>query len=55
MLGSRSGLESAFQLISKVFDGVESSSSPPNSQPFVYGPHCVPGGTVMLKQERAFP
>ena len=55
-------LQSAFQLIPKVFDGVEVSSLEATvmffhtdyDKPLLYGPRFVNGGILMLKQERAF-
>ena len=59
----RSGSQSAFQFILKVFDGVDVRAlcGPVKffhtdlDSPFLYGPHFVHRGIVMLKQERAFP
>uniref|UniRef100_A0A0E9RCL1 Uncharacterized protein n=1 Tax=Anguilla anguilla TaxID=7936 RepID=A0A0E9RCL1_ANGAN len=33
--------------------GRSCSSTPILTKPFLYGPHCVSGGFVMLKQEKA--
>ena len=57
----RSGLQSAFQFIPQVFNGVEvrALSRPVKffhtdfNKPFLYGPRFVHWGIVMLKQERA--
>ena len=57
------GSQFAFQLIPKVFDGVEVRAlcRPVKffhtnlDKPFRYGPRFVHGGIAMLKQERAFP
>ena len=51
------------QFIPKVFDGVEVRALCRSvkffhnnlDKPFLYGPHFVHQGIVMLKQERAFP
>ena len=59
----RPGSQSVFQLIPKVFDGVEGRAlcRPVNfvptdlDKPFLYRPHFVHGGIDMLKQEMAFP
>ena len=56
-------MQSAFQFIPKVFDGVEVRAlcRPVKffytdlDKPFLYGPHFVHRSIVMLKQERAFP
>ena len=62
-MGIRPGSQSAFQFISKVFDGVEvwALCRPVKffhtdlDKPFLYGPRFVREGIVMLKQERTFP
>ena len=59
----RPGSQSAFQLSPKVFDGVEVRALCRQvkffhhdlDKPFLYRPRFVHRGTVMLKQERAFP
>ena len=59
----RSGTQSAFQFILKVFDGVEVRAlcrpikffHTDLDKPFLYGPRFVHGGIVMLKQERDVP
>ena len=59
----RPGLQSAFQFIPKVFDGVEVRAlcrpvkffHTVHHKPLMYGPRFVYGGIVTLKQERAFP
>ena len=59
----RSGSQSVFQFIPKMFDGVEVRAlcRPAKffhtdlDKLFLYGPRFVHGGIVMLKQERAFP
>ena len=59
----RSGEQSAFQFIQKVFDGVEVRAlcrpvkffHTDLDKPFLHGPHFVHGEIVMLKEERAFP
>ena len=59
----RSGSQSAFQFVPKVFDGVEVRAlcrlvkifHTDLDKPFLYGPLFVHGGMFMLKQERAFP
>ena len=59
----RSGSQSAFQFIPKVFDGVEVRAlyrpvkffHTDLDKPFMYGLRFVHGGIVMLKQKRAFP
>jgi hypothetical protein len=59
----RPGSQSVFQLISKMFDGVEVRAlcrpvkffHTSVNKPFLYGPRFVYGGIVILKQERAFP
>ena len=56
-------MQSAFQFILKVFDGVEVRAlcrpvkffHTDLYKPFLYGPHFVHGDIVTLKQERAFP
>jgi hypothetical protein len=56
-------LQSLFQYISKVFDGVEVRvlCRPVKffhtniDKPFLYGPRFIHDSIVMLKQERAFP
>jgi hypothetical protein len=56
-------LQSAFQLIPKVFDGVEVSSLEATvmffhtdiDKPLLYGPRFVNGGILMLKQETGLP
>jgi len=56
-------LQSAFQFIPKVLDGVEVRAlcrqvkffHTDFDKSFLYGSHFVQGGIVMLKQERAFP
>jgi hypothetical protein len=63
MLGViRSGSQSEFKFIPKVFDGVEVRAlcrpvkffHTDLDKSFLYGPRFVHGGIVMLKQERPF-
>jgi hypothetical protein len=57
------GSQSAFQFIPMVFDGVEVGAlcrpvkffHTDLNKLFLFGPHFVHGGIVMLKQESAFP
>ena len=59
----RSGTQSEFQFIPKVFDGVEvrALGRPVKffhtnlDKTFLFRPRFVPGGIVVQKQERAFP